>query len=213
MSVYSGNTGADFSGNDDTHIWEGAPTTAQYPSALDTNSYVSGDIRIGVLRFPPPAGYVDSTLSGVSLELYLTVFDGPTNTMQLVECLRDVNLAQATWNVYSTGNSWGTAGALGAGDAGSVLVSLALAGNVYQVFSHAALTAYIESVWNAGLPAIFLLRLANYASPDGSYAVFAGTTTGSDGQRPRLNFTATPSGGGGGTAHIPAYLQMLRSNQ
>jgi hypothetical protein len=36
-------------------------------------------------------------------------------TMTAARCLRDVVVAQATWNIWKTSNNWGTAGASGAG--------------------------------------------------------------------------------------------------
>lgn len=58
---------------------------------------------------PPPSG---AEFSSVVLTLYhLTSYATVTSTLYVYRCLRNWVENQATWNIYSTGNNWGTAGA------------------------------------------------------------------------------------------------------
>lgn len=104
---------------------------------------------------------------------------------------------QATWNIYSTGNSWATAGGFGADDCeqtgiGSINLTAAEALNE---FKNIALTAskiqeYVSGAWtNNG----FLLKMDT--ETDDMYA-FAAIEDGTESHRPKLTITWHLPGGG-----------------
>lgn len=95
----------------DTHIREAAATT-NYDTAspVQTTKYGSGDHTHTLIKFDL------STVSGRSitsatLYLYANAGGSTSHTVSAYRLLRDWVSTEATWNIYSTGNNWGTAGA------------------------------------------------------------------------------------------------------
>jgi YD repeat-containing protein len=116
---------AGYAGAADAEIRQSAPT-ANYGSAVSLK--VDGDdpgdqdvkslLKWDISSIPP-----GSTVNSVSLVLNVT--NGTANTYELYELKRNWVENQVTWNSYSAGNAWQTAGANGADDVGTtVLASL-----------------------------------------------------------------------------------------
>ena len=90
-------------------------------SHLAIRSLIKFDLNIGEAGFPAAADTINSaTLSlWVEKQLGTSAFyrasDDLDGTVNAHRVLRDWLVGQATWNIYSTGNNWSTAGAAGAG--------------------------------------------------------------------------------------------------
>ena len=101
--------------SEDTTFTLGAPTTVQSANVIMGAGEASGG---GLTTYRSwikpdfstiPAGKIFSTVS-----LFLTpTSDNSSNarTLSLHRCLRTLVVTQATWDIFSTGNNWGTAGA------------------------------------------------------------------------------------------------------
>ena len=73
--------------------------------------------RRSLIKFNLSSIPANSTITGATLRLYAN-FDASSNTrtMRVYRTLRAWVDTQATWNIYSTGNNWGTAGGFNATD-------------------------------------------------------------------------------------------------
>ena len=173
----------------DTYIFGGAATTNYGTSsqALIGWGAASSQPLRGLLKFdltkgtnPPPSGAV--VTSDGTLTIYCEEYN-VARTLAAYECLRDWVEAQATWNIYSTGNNWQTAGAAGALDydsteAGSVAVSST--GDKVITIPAALIQKWI-SVQNYGLVLRHTAETTNY----NRYTTSDGGTAGN---RPEFSF-------------------------
>ncbi len=199
--IISDNTsGADFSGVEDCFIKSNAPTTSYNTALLDVVAWDVGDNVRSLIRFSGLSN-IPASATVTSVTLTLNMSDPDTgNNIEFYRCLRNWVETQATWNEFSTGNSWATAGGRGTGDS-SASASLAsappLSGDVN--FSGAGLVADVQawvdgSVANNG----WLLKHALDPAASGLFLDNATVSSeGTDGLRPRLSVTYTDGGGGG----------------
>ena len=103
------------------HIAQTFPTTNQYNIGFidvgESNLSV-GDIRRTLIQFDLSSIPAGSTIITAQLKLYDQGTDLTNNarTMSIYRLKRSWVENQATWNVYSTGNSWSTAGAINTSD-------------------------------------------------------------------------------------------------
>lgn len=96
--------------NKDNQLFNLAATTNYGSSDSMWTSCDAGAQFHALIDFTLPSG--SGTISAITLNLYKAA-NGGTNTgvnVEVHETTRDWNEAQATWNVYSTGNNWSTAG-------------------------------------------------------------------------------------------------------
>lgn len=196
------NTGNTYSGTDDTQLKANAATTNYGSSgSMDVNKYGVGDHANALVKFTGLSSITGPvTVSSATLYLYYT---GPTSgsdthTIDVHRVLRAWVEAQATWNVYSTGNSWTTAGGLSDGNdrVATVSASFALIGNTspsYVAFTGAQLATDIENIINGVNTNNGFLVERSDAGDDTNFRVFA-SSEGSDGQRPYLDITYTVAG-------------------
>ena len=108
-----------FTGITDQPIREIAPTT-NYDTQdwSEVNWFASGDecktvIKADLSNIPADATILSAQIRYNQLS---GVGDNVGYTIEVYRLLRDWVAAQMTWNIYSTGNSWATAGAEGTGD-------------------------------------------------------------------------------------------------
>lgn len=114
----SDNTGATFAGSTSNNIFNATPTTVDQDSAqLQLAAVDAFTIEHVLLRFTGlsnlPASIVVNAAS-----IAIRVSTAPVGSGMVVETnrlLRAYTPSQATWNIYSTGNNWTTAGAGGSG--------------------------------------------------------------------------------------------------
>lgn len=101
---------ASYVGCEDVYLFDGQATTNQDGGGLQIKDSPDANFtRVSVLRFDISEIPSGSTISSASLTLYASG-NLSNNTLYLYECNREFVENQATWNVYSTGNSWTTAG-------------------------------------------------------------------------------------------------------
>lgn len=98
----------------DTYLRDGAYANINHGS--DTNIVVKGVItpdfnRVGLLKFSLSGMPLTATITAVTLYGHWDMTFSAAVTITMFKCLRNWVENEATWNVYSTGNSWGTAGA------------------------------------------------------------------------------------------------------
>lgn len=109
--TFGNNTTNDYSGVHDTYLELASPTT-NYGSNDDIfiDRYDASYHRNSLIRFTGLSNIPsNATITSVVLTLYNYQSNGAP-TLDLHKVLRDWVLAEATWNIYSTGNSWGTGG-------------------------------------------------------------------------------------------------------
>ena len=112
----SGANPGDIPGVSDGRIYEFAPTTNYATGSMYIHKVGAGDHSNGLLKFDGLT-QVPATAAITSVTLGLNVSDGATATAETFDIrrlLRTWDVTTATWNVYSTGNSWTTVGGLGA---------------------------------------------------------------------------------------------------
>lgn len=197
----SDNTGATFSGTNDTYLLETSPTvnfgsgTTIIVKAWTTNDRTHSVIKFTGLSSVPSGG----TVTNAKIRLYCqTIANDPFEvpTVNAYALRRDFVEAQATWNVYQTSSNWGTAGALDTATdynnslLGSVLVDIE---NAYYEISGTAVNTYVQNILNGTTDYGLLLVEENYLTPLNQFkeGVFT-SSEGTNGQRPELTFTRTP---------------------
>lgn len=114
------NTGGDFTGVEDTRIAESSATTNFSGSInLETSTFgASADRTNTVIKFDLSNLPASITITDAKLRLKKNGSDAVAgdDDISVYRLLRTVVFNQATYNVYSTGNSWQTAGGSGALD-------------------------------------------------------------------------------------------------
>jgi hypothetical protein len=140
--------------SESTFIYEASPTTNYGTNAeLSLGRSAAGQIRRSLIRFPALPLGVTAVANG---KLYLyssSELLGVARDVNVYRCIRNWVENQATWNVYSTGNNWGTSGADNATDyqsssLGSATVSATIAANaeVQISLNDALLLAYLQAL-------------------------------------------------------------------
>jgi hypothetical protein len=199
--VASNNSGSDFSA-DCTYISEANATTNYGTNSdLSVTKFGSGQWDHSFCKFAVTAAGGEVDVSNGKLRLYL--YSGPgtgTQEHSVFEVLRNLVEAEATWNIYSTGNNWTTAGATGAGDrTGAAVASNPAIPNFgtdgYVEFEGAGLDQLIEDVRNGDKSLLALMTERTDGANDSTYALYRSDDH-TDGFRPELTWdeTAVSSG-------------------
>ena len=198
--VVGDNTGDDYSGTIDVRMSADAATTNY------DNTYIE------VAKWNPPSDQLDSviaftglssisassTVSAATFALYRTEGNTPAQSLDMHRCLRNWVENQATWNNYSTGNAWTTAGGRSDGNDRSATVSATLStgtANGYQTISSAGLAADVEDFIDGTYSNYGWQMERNDGEGNSLYARFT-DSEGTDGQRPYLSVTYAAAGGG-----------------
>lgn len=202
--VIGDNTGNDAAGTEDTELTEGAPTTNSQADALyEISTFGSGDRRFALIRFDLSGLSGPVTVNSVTLRFNGEGGSATPKTMQLKRVIRNWVESQATWNVFSTGNSWSTGGGLHESNDRSSTVSASEpttnstgAGFEYE-FTHANLASDVEGFINGDFTNNgWHIGLDNETGGGGQSWVLT-SSKGSDGSRPELEIDYTEGGGGG----------------
>lgn len=126
----------------DTYIGSDA-TSTNYGSATILRIGESNNTtatRRSLLKFAPTI-VPNAVVTASTLSLYaITDYSSNARTLRIFRLKRDWVVNQATWNIYSTGNNWQTAGGFGANDCeqtdiGSINLSASEAVNAYKNIS------------------------------------------------------------------------------
>lgn len=208
------NTGDDFSGSDANNIYENEATTVQTGN-LDVGKYDTGFYRMGLAKFGGlsnlPAGL---TVNAATLFAYNTSGDVGIHVFTSRRLLRNWVRAEATWNIYSTGNNWTTAGGTSNGNDRSSTTTgtseaVGVSGSYYDVIQDAAqLRADIEDmVDNASTNYGWHFERTDGAD-DTTFKVMGGTAA-TDGQRIYLEVDYTAAAAALGL--VPVIRQNYRN--
>lgn len=93
----------------DTYIDYGSQTTNYDTSTTLIVKNYSGYSRSTLLLFDLSGIPNGASITSVKLKTYCASFSDPVD-LRLYECLKSWVSDEATWNIYSTGNNWSTAG-------------------------------------------------------------------------------------------------------
>lgn len=201
--ITNNSSGGTLSGVIDARITENQATTN---FGSETSLYVQGGsgIRIDTLiLFPLPTGFAGRTVNAVTFSVRGDSGNssgGAGSVTYRVQRLLPVFVEnEATWNIRSAGNSWATAGALGAADRDStVLGSATWSAAAYQDFSAAAFVTAVQAAATAGATHFGVVLSETTQATTGQYLAFF-SSSGADGSRPKLLIDST-AGGSDGTA-------------
>lgn len=194
----------DYTGTDDNQMSESDPT-ANNDGGLEfeTSKFAVSSHGHTLIRFAGLSNITGPvTVTSVTFGLYLSNSDaGATQTIDIRRVLRSWNTTQATWNVYTTGNSWTTAGALSDGNdrtgtASGQLTSVQTSGQWYSV-TQTTTGGLIDDVqgWINGTVTNNGWHLSrNGAGDDSTYRIWV-SSDGTNGERPYLSVTYTVDGG------------------
>ena len=201
----SENTGATYSGFITSPIKENNPNT-NYSSGVEVEltSFDVGDrtftlAQISGLNSVSEGG----TVSNAKIRINATNLSDPNLSFEAIQCLRTVVQAQVTWNIYSTGNSWATAGGLNTtSDIGSTdLANLTIpvtTTNAYYELTGAGLTQWVQDVIDGTITnADIMMRPDPQNAQNAKFAGFV-SENGTDGRRPELVFDYDTGAGGSG---------------
>lgn len=180
-----------YTGITDTGLNSGSPTTNfSNPTTLAMNE--SSDfwlISIDLSNLP-----VGATISDAQLYMYMDNGFQTTFDWYAHRCLRDWVVNEATWNIYSTGNNWGTAGGLNTtSDHNSTAVgtvSVANSAGWYNV----DITSWVQDVYSSTITNQGLWMRRGDGGGGSNYRVFR-TANYTDGSRPEVAITYTTSSG------------------
>lgn len=201
----SDNTGATYSGVTDTQLLSRLPTTNYGTNTIfEATNWDSTDIVHGLVKFDGLSSVPSGTAANAKLRLWVSAFFSTPNT-QVYGMLRDFVESQATWNEYSTGNSWGTAGANNTTTdySNTLLSSLSITVTAqYVEFTGAALTAWVQAIVSGGANLPLQIRDISEPATPLNIGVQYVTSEGLDGRRPELVFDLVASGGGGSTTVV-----------
>lgn len=188
-----GRTADTYPGVSDTQIRQNFPTTPDGSGdRWNVSNAVSGQAKKALLLFSGvsniagPVSVVSATISAYRLNA-----GGAVNRNAVVrKVLRSVVASQATWNVYSTGNNWQTAGALGALDVDPTILatgSITAAGGVRNTFTGLGLAALYQDVINGVIANPWIvLELEDYGIVSGTDFDLASNERATESQRPFL---------------------------
>lgn len=188
----------------DTFILNATPTTNYGTNALiaigDATAAASAAYRI-LLKFNTSGIPVNARVLTAALELneyaaYDTAGTGSWSA-SLYPLLRNWVEAEATWNQYSSGNNWTTAGAAGVGsDINASVDSITLDGTAaagFVTWNGSGLVSLVQSWVNGSLANYGVAVAAPTAENKGaaplSANLFRSTDYGTAGDRPKLTVT------------------------
>lgn len=199
------NTGNSFSGTDDAPIKSYSSfqnTNYGTQVTFEINKYASGDHTNAVLKFTGLSNISGPvTVSSATIYLYCTnnPNSGGSLTLDCFRLLRNWVENQVTWNNYSTGNAWTTAGGLSSGNdiASSASAQLTISNGagaqlIYHAFTSAQLAADVENIINGSANNYGWLFARNGTGNDSAYHIFA-SSEGTDATRPYLEVVYTAS--------------------
>ena len=194
------NTGEDYAGCEDSHLKSNATTTNYGTTTpLETGSWsVPDNLTYLVIKFSGLDSIPSAlTVSAATLYMYQSGNDG-TSINVLAKVLNRAWIeAQATWNIWTTGNNWTTAGALHETNDRSATTTFDISVNTtneMKAFTTAQLISDVEDMadgtlgnygWHLSLNTASATRYKQWISSEGA-----------DGSRPYLSVTYTATGGG-----------------
>jgi hypothetical protein len=215
VTVISDNTGDDYAGTEDTSISNTNPTTNYGTSStMELTNWAGGSDKHLCLSFSGLSNISASeVVSSVTLGIYRFNGDANTHSIGLKRLLRNWVEAQATWNIYSTGNNWTTGGGESDGNDRS--------GTSSGSFSSSSVAGY-KTITSTGqlmddVQDFIDGTLTNYGHhvevlDASNYWAQYRASEGTDGQRPYLSVTHAAAGGLSIPIAAHHYNQNIGSN-
>lgn len=205
------NTGDTYAGSRLFELNQADPTTAYHDGSQGRVKLGTGsnEERSIVLFTLPGAITGPVTVSSATLRVYKSDSnDISGSNLEAYLLRRSPVYNQATWNVYSTGNSWGTAGAKNTTSDVFSPASVTQAGpgssTGYVALTSAQLASDIQTAINAAASSIGWVL----ASTDQFLRIVLLAEGNTDGQRPYLEFAYTSGGGGSSILrHMMSYYE------
>ena len=209
------NTGDDFSGTEDARLRESDPTTNYETSILEVGKYASGNYVHLLIAFSGISN-LPGSLSVSSATLYLNQSgssgDGlSTFNITAKKLNRNWVESETTWNIWSTGNNWTTAGALHETDDRSLTTTFDIEATYnleYKLFSSAQLASDVEDFADGTLSNYGWHLEQSDAGENLGYKFFSNSESGSD-VKPYLSVTYTEVGGGNRIPIIDHHNRMM----
>lgn len=204
--VIGNNTGNDTAGTEDSFITLGSPTVNEGTNAeiLVRNNGGGGGERRGLLRFTGLSSYSGATVTSAFIRL-----NPPSGYFGEIWTITKLTRAwvesEVTWNEYSSGNSWATAGATGTGDsdaASSGTGTLPLTDITFDITLNATGITALQSMIDGSNNGFLIVS-------DGDGTQRVGSKDGADGVRPELHMTYTAAGG----LAIPVVMNQYRQRR
>jgi hypothetical protein len=208
------NTGDDYASGTSNELAEQNPTTVAAGTNFYVSTYSASDERHGLLTFDLAALPTGQVVSSARLARIVTDHAGTNiNMIQWRRVLRTINTAQVTWNVYSTGNSWGTAGGKADGTDRDADVSFLGPDSSTPSLDYRFFDATsdgrtdIANAMGVGV----ISWLAQRANTNATEYINFGGSSGTDSVRPYLEITYAAGGGGAAIPAASAYYRRLRA--
>jgi len=198
-----------YSGATDATIREASPTTNDGSA---TTCEADGDDGGGADK----SCLLKWTISGIpagsvvhSASITLQATDGSSNTYSLYELKRSWSESSVTWNDATSSTAWGTPGAKGTSDRGSLLGSVSGSAGSKTIVLNAAgialVQAWVDGTSNNGI------IIASSSNTDG--IDFASSEHGTVSYRPKLTITYGPPGSSPGGSTDPGLLIAFIGDQ
>ena len=213
-TIIGDNSGNDFSGTIDTDIeWVNPTTNHGADSSFGINKYAAGNHTHALLAFTGLSN-IDSgqDVSSATLAVYQeSGSSGVSHDVNLYRLLRNWVEGETTWNIYSTGNNWGTAGGLNATDRSATLTAvlvLSVAMDEYKSISSAQLAADVEGFID-GTYSNYGWHLSRDGAGEDSKYKEMDSSEGTDGEMPYL--TVVHAAGGKASKNTRAFPLGVRA--
>lgn len=196
------NTGDTFSGVEETDFIQNTPTTNYLTnSVFGASKFNASNQNTSAIRFTGLSNITGPvTVSAATLWVNVNDGDQASISTDIRRLLRAWVGNQASWNNYSTGNAWTTAGAMGDGtDREATVVATQTVNNIgygaqgtYQGFTSAGLASLVEG-WINGTITNDGVHFEHTGTFDGLYIRFKSSEA-ADGSRPYLELTYAAGG-------------------
>ena len=190
--VIGNNTGDDYSGTEDTVLYSDAPNSTYGTQTGLECKYTTLDRYNTLLKFSGLSNITGPvTVSAASIYLYGS---NPLSnrTLYARRLLRNWSEDNATYNVYNTGSSWSTAGALSDGNDRVASATGSLTVGTTANYDSFDCAADVEDTINGDINNYGYIITRD--TKDTLYSTSHTSSEGTDGQRPYLSVTYTESG-------------------
>ena len=195
------NTTDTYSGVTDNEMREGdAFTNQDSVTAIETSKFGSGDYRNISIKFSGLSNIsAGSTITSATLYLYLTAAGGSGDVISFYRILRNWQATEATWTIYSTGNSWTSGGARSVGnDVASATGTASVGTSTGAYVAFTGLASDVQGIIDGTYGNYGWMLDRTDSANDSHFRVWA-SSEGTNGQRPYLEVTYTA---GGGTTYL-----------
>jgi hypothetical protein len=193
----SENTGATYTGVEETWLKQNDPTNSQDGSGFYVTYWDNTDRKHALLKFTGLSNVGVGAVTNAKVRLYCSANNGGGPVPQMFALSRAWIEAQATWNNATSIVAWGTAGANNTSTdyVNTLLASVVVTSTgVYYEFTGALVDAYVSAIVNGGTDYGLLFKDAQDAQVTALNieAVFV-DSEGTNGQRPELTFDHDPN--------------------